>query len=131
MTDCGCAKATRDLEEYLRNEVCKTEHADIREHLEHCPACRDEALVRLKSCHRWTRTLDRERDVIGDVQPRLPASLLHRADANDSADPLSPPAATRRFLTRLLIRSWGGRAPGWNTGTTTGFGRWRGGTARG
>ena len=22
-----------------------TEHADIREHLEHCPACRDEALV--------------------------------------------------------------------------------------
>ena len=44
MTDCG-AKATRDLEEYLRNEVCKTEHADIREHLEHCPACRDEALV--------------------------------------------------------------------------------------
>ena len=35
MTDCGCAKATRDLEEYLRNEVCKTEHADIREHLEH------------------------------------------------------------------------------------------------
>ena len=45
MTECGCAKATRDLEEYLRNEVCKTEHADIREHLEHCPACRDEALV--------------------------------------------------------------------------------------
>ena len=45
MTDCGCEKARRDLEEYLRNEVCKTEHADIKEHLEHCPACRDEALV--------------------------------------------------------------------------------------
>jgi len=45
MTDCGCEKARRDLEEYLRNEVCKTEHADITEHLSHCPACRDEALV--------------------------------------------------------------------------------------
>lgn len=45
MSDCGCDKARQDLEEYLRNEVCKTEHADIREHLEHCPSCRDEALV--------------------------------------------------------------------------------------
>ncbi|MBB2976290.1 mycothiol system anti-sigma-R factor [Microbacterium endophyticum] len=45
MTDCGCEKARKDLEEYLRNEMCATEHADIREHLEHCPACRDEALV--------------------------------------------------------------------------------------
>ncbi|MCZ4068111.1 zf-HC2 domain-containing protein [Microbacterium sp. H37-C3] len=45
MSDCGCEKARRDLEEYLRNEVCKTEHADIREHLASCPACRDEALV--------------------------------------------------------------------------------------
>ncbi|NLA09927.1 MAG: alpha-ketoglutarate decarboxylase, partial [Microbacteriaceae bacterium] len=24
MTDCGCEKARKDLEEYLRNEVCKT-----------------------------------------------------------------------------------------------------------
>lgn len=45
MTDCGCEKARQDLEEYLRNEVCKTEHADIRDHLETCPSCRDEALV--------------------------------------------------------------------------------------
>lgn len=45
MTDCGCEQARRDLEEYLRNEVCKTQHSDIREHLEHCPGCRDEALV--------------------------------------------------------------------------------------
>ncbi|QKJ19970.1 zf-HC2 domain-containing protein [Microbacterium hominis] len=45
MTDCGCEKARRDLEEYLRNEVCKTKHSDIAEHLEHCPGCRDEALV--------------------------------------------------------------------------------------
>jgi anti-sigma factor (TIGR02949 family) len=43
MSDCGCEKARRDLEEYLRNEVCKTEHGDIAEHLAHCPGCRDEA----------------------------------------------------------------------------------------
>lgn len=45
MSDCGCDKARQDLEEYLRNEVCKTEHTEIREHLENCPSCRDEALV--------------------------------------------------------------------------------------
>ncbi|GAB3282061.1 alpha-ketoglutarate decarboxylase [Microbacterium sp. MEC084] len=45
MTDCGCEKARQDLEEYLRNEVCKTEHTDIKEHLDTCESCRDEALV--------------------------------------------------------------------------------------
>jgi len=45
MTDCGCHKARADLEEYLRNEICKTEHSDIRQHLETCESCRDEALV--------------------------------------------------------------------------------------
>ncbi|GAA3649939.1 anti-sigma factor family protein [Microbacterium marinilacus] len=45
MTDCGCEKARQDLEEYLRDEVCKTEHSDIKEHLATCDACRDEALV--------------------------------------------------------------------------------------
>ncbi|MFV0372717.1 zf-HC2 domain-containing protein [Microbacterium sp.] len=45
MSDCGCDKARKDLEEYLRNEVCKTEHADIREHLATCAACQEEALV--------------------------------------------------------------------------------------
>lgn len=45
MSDCGCTKAQKDLEEYLRNEVCKTEHSDIREHLENCPTCQEEALV--------------------------------------------------------------------------------------
>ena len=29
MTDCGCDQARRDLEEYLRDEVCKTQHSDI------------------------------------------------------------------------------------------------------
>lgn len=45
MTDCGCEKARKDLEEYLRNEICTTEHSEIREHLENCPSCKDEALV--------------------------------------------------------------------------------------
>ncbi|MGB4135641.1 MAG: zf-HC2 domain-containing protein [Microbacterium sp.] len=45
MTDCGCEKARRDLEEYLRDEVCKTSHSEIREHLAGCPSCQDEALV--------------------------------------------------------------------------------------
>jgi mycothiol system anti-sigma-R factor len=45
MTDCGCEKARKDLEEYLRNEICTTEHSEIREHLENCEFCRSEALV--------------------------------------------------------------------------------------
>ena len=45
MTDCGCEKARRDLEEYLRHEVCKTSQTDIAEHLENCASCLDEALV--------------------------------------------------------------------------------------
>ena len=45
MSDCGCEKAQRDLEEYLRHEVCKTEHSDIEQHIEGCPGCQDEALV--------------------------------------------------------------------------------------
>ena len=45
MTDCGCEKARKDLEEYLRNEVCKTQQSEIREHIENCPECAGEALV--------------------------------------------------------------------------------------
>jgi anti-sigma factor (TIGR02949 family) len=45
MTDCGCEKAQRDLEEYLRNEICRTERADIEEHLANCAGCSDEAHV--------------------------------------------------------------------------------------
>jgi len=45
MSDCGCEKAQRDLEEYLRNEACATRRADIEEHLAHCAGCQDEAHV--------------------------------------------------------------------------------------
>ncbi|MCX7521107.1 zf-HC2 domain-containing protein [Microbacterium sp. STN6] len=42
MTDCGCAKAKKDLEEYLHNELCRSDAADIREHLESCADCAQE-----------------------------------------------------------------------------------------
>lgn len=43
MTDCGCEKAKAELEEYLRNELCTEDSADIREHLANCAGCSDEA----------------------------------------------------------------------------------------
>ncbi len=42
MTDCGCAKAKQDLEEYLHHELERREYADITEHLAHCDDCTDE-----------------------------------------------------------------------------------------
>jgi anti-sigma factor (TIGR02949 family) len=42
MTDCGCAKAKRDLEEYLHHELDKDDAADIRDHLANCPDCTGE-----------------------------------------------------------------------------------------
>ncbi|WOF22183.1 zf-HC2 domain-containing protein [Microbacterium betulae] len=47
MSDCGCDKARRDLEAYLRGaiELCKTQHTDIKEHIDRCPSCQDEVLV--------------------------------------------------------------------------------------
>jgi anti-sigma factor (TIGR02949 family) len=45
MGDCGCAKAKKDLEEYLHNELCSEEAADIHEHMENCAECADELQV--------------------------------------------------------------------------------------
>jgi anti-sigma factor (TIGR02949 family) len=45
MGDCGCDKAKKDLEEYLHNELCSEEAADIRAHMEHCTDCTDELRV--------------------------------------------------------------------------------------
>ena len=45
MTDCGCEKAKKALEEYLHNELCGTEAADIREHMANCVDCSDELRV--------------------------------------------------------------------------------------
>ena len=45
MTDCGCTKAKAELEEYLHNELCKEDAADIREHMANCVDCSGEAKV--------------------------------------------------------------------------------------
>ncbi|HEY0247547.1 MAG TPA: zf-HC2 domain-containing protein [Gryllotalpicola sp.] len=45
MTDCGCDKAKKDLEEYLHNELLADEAADIREHLATCANCAGEAEI--------------------------------------------------------------------------------------
>lgn len=45
MADCGCEKAKKDLEEYLHNELCSEEAADIREHMENCSECSSEHQV--------------------------------------------------------------------------------------
>jgi len=42
MSDCGCDKARAELEEYLRDEICKTDAADIRAHLDTCEGCQSE-----------------------------------------------------------------------------------------
>jgi anti-sigma factor (TIGR02949 family) len=45
MTDCGCDKAKAELEEYLHNELAKSDAADIAEHISHCDDCTGEAHV--------------------------------------------------------------------------------------
>ena len=42
MTDCGRETARRELEEYLHNELCSEDAADIREHIAGCPECANE-----------------------------------------------------------------------------------------
>ncbi|MGO1745502.1 MAG: alpha-ketoglutarate decarboxylase [Microbacterium gubbeenense] len=47
MSDCGCEKARADLEAFVRGEesFCQTAQAEIREHIENCPGCQNEATV--------------------------------------------------------------------------------------
>jgi len=45
MTDCGCDKAKKDLEEYLHHELAGADAADIREHLGNCVNCSGELQV--------------------------------------------------------------------------------------
>ena len=47
MSDCGCEKARADLEAFVRGELdyCKTAQAEIREHIDSCPGCQNEATV--------------------------------------------------------------------------------------
>ncbi len=45
MSDAGCEKAKKSLEEYLHNELCKEDAQDICDHIETCPECSDEHRV--------------------------------------------------------------------------------------
>lgn len=45
MNDCGCDKARKELEEYLHNELCSEDAADIRAHIAGCADCADEMQV--------------------------------------------------------------------------------------
>ena len=45
MTDCGCTKAKAELEEYLHDELCREDAADIREHMANCVDCEGEHKV--------------------------------------------------------------------------------------
>jgi len=47
VSDCGCAKARADLEAFVRGEIdcCETAHTEIREHIDNCPECQNEATV--------------------------------------------------------------------------------------
>jgi anti-sigma factor (TIGR02949 family) len=45
MTDSGCEKAKRDLEEYLHHELERSEYADITEHMAGCVDCSQELRV--------------------------------------------------------------------------------------
>lgn len=45
MTDCGCDKARQELEEYLHNELCSEDAADIRAHIAGCTECAGEHQV--------------------------------------------------------------------------------------
>jgi anti-sigma factor (TIGR02949 family) len=45
MTDCGCEKARAELEEYLHNELCREDAADIRAHVENCLECSGELRI--------------------------------------------------------------------------------------
>ena len=47
MTDCGCEKAKRELEEYLHHELSGMDAADVREHMENCADCAGEHRVGL------------------------------------------------------------------------------------
>jgi anti-sigma factor (TIGR02949 family) len=43
--DCGCTKAQNNLEEFVRNELCSEDWAEVREHIARCHDCSDEERV--------------------------------------------------------------------------------------
>ena len=83
MSDCGCEKAKQALEDYLHNELCSEDAADIREHMENCTGCSDEHKVgvvlteagKREVDNALTDLLERERVILAALPRREQASL--------------------------------------------------------
>ena len=45
MSGCDCSKAKAELEEFLHDELCREDAADIREHMDSCEDCTTEHRV--------------------------------------------------------------------------------------
>lgn len=45
MSGCDCSKAKAELEEFLHDELCREDAADIREHMAGCEDCSSEHQV--------------------------------------------------------------------------------------
>ncbi|MFJ3381058.1 zf-HC2 domain-containing protein [Curtobacterium sp. RRHDQ66] len=45
MSGCDCSKAKAELEEFLHDELCREDAADIREHMDGCEDCTTEHRV--------------------------------------------------------------------------------------
>ncbi|MBI5161715.1 MAG: zf-HC2 domain-containing protein [Micrococcales bacterium] len=55
MSDCGCDKAKAELEEYLHRELTDEDFRDVKDHLDNCVDCADEANVGLVITRRVQR----------------------------------------------------------------------------
>ena len=97
MTDCGCDKARRDLEEYMRNEMCRTEHSDIAEHLEQCAECRDEALVAQVRQSRDADTRAFEQ-LVRRHQRRVLANCRYMTNAHHDAEDLAQEVFVKAYF---------------------------------
>lgn len=45
MSGCDCSKAKAELEEFLHDELCREDAADIRQHMDDCVDCTTEHRV--------------------------------------------------------------------------------------
>ncbi len=70
MSGCDCSHARANLEELIRGELCATDSAPIREHLDGCAECRDEQHVFEKL------TVAVRRACEGEAPPTLREAIL-------------------------------------------------------
>lgn len=85
MTDCGCEKAKAELEEYLHNELCKEDAADIRDHMATCVDCSGEAKVGLVLTEAVQRAC---KETAPEVLRAQVLGMLRASQASHSAQPV-------------------------------------------